>query len=296
MKNTPHAPVLIVLVSVTVLVEAASCQVNQQIDASAVDPPTTAPRVDNNPSSSLPLEPTSVVAPEVSPDVEQWLGKIERAASKIRTLQAKLRYDRTQGLVGDHQRRFGRLIYFTGPPARFVIHFDYLLVDRRLDREDRSYIFDGQWLIERYDKEKLFIRRQVAPAPQPGDDRSSADLLALGQGPFPLPVSQKKDQVLERFEVTLVEPADSDPANSVHFHLTPKHDHDHQLTQVDLWYDRDTLLPVRIATLDESENESVVEITQPKLNVAVDPAVVDTTAPQDLAWRVEVIPWSPDGP
>ena len=229
-----------------------------------------------------------------STDTDAWLDRIEQRAATIKTLHAKLRYDRTQQLVGDRQRRFGNLVYDAGPPGKFAVHFDRLLVDRRLDRDDRRYIFDGQWMVERYEQEKIFIKRQIAPPPdtQTHDKQPQTDPLALGDGPFVLPLTFDKAQLLKRFDVMLILPTDDDPSQSVHLHLTPKHSHDNRFTELDLWYDRETLLPVRARTIDDSENESVIDLTDVRVNEPIDPAVLDTTPPTTDDWRVEIKPWA----
>lgn len=219
---------------------------------------------------------------------EAWLEKIEQRAADITTLQAEVRYDRIQGLVGDSQRRFGSLVYVMGPPARFAVHFDLLLADTRLDRQDRRYIFDGQWLVERYDNEKLFIKRQIVPPPVPGEEARPPDVLALGAGPFAVPITQKKDEVLRQFEVAIVEPQEGDPENSVHLKLTPRFGKPTEFTEIDVWYNRESLLPLRVRTIDESENESVIQLSNVRLNDPVEPVLIDTAEPADPGWRVEV--------
>ncbi len=196
-------------------------------------------------------------------------------------------YDRIQRLVGDRQRRFGNLTYDAGPPARFAIHFDRLLVDQRLDRDERWYIFDGRWLVERYDQEKLMIKRETAPP----DADQPADPLALGSGPFALPVTLKKDVVLKRFDVSLIDPTKDDPPNSVHLRLSPKPTQPDDVYPVNLWYDRQTLLPVRVQTVDDSDNETLIQLNQLRANDPIDPATIDTSPPTDPSWRVEVKPW-----
>ena len=205
------------------------------------------------------------------------------------TLSAQLRYDRIQGLVGDRQRRFGALVYEAGPPGRFAVHFDRVLVDERLDRQDRWYVFDGVWLVERHEDQKLFMKRQVAP---PGGD--GADPLALGEGPIPIPITSKKDRVLKRFDVEVVAPTESDPVDTVHLRLAPKAGVGVDFESVDLWYGRQTLLPVRVRTVDDSENESVIDVSDAEVNGPVNRALLDTSEPRDPGWRVEVTPWERD--
>jgi len=220
------------------------------------------------------------------------LDRIEQQAAGVKSLHAELVYDRIQQLVGDRQRRFGSLIYQAGPPARFAVHFDRLLVDRRLDHDDRWYLFDGQWLVERYDDEKLMIKRQVVPPPTPGQPPKQANPLAFGTGPFALPISLKKQQVLKRFRTDLVAPAADDPPQpSHHLRLLPKPEYPSNFVEIDLWYDRQTLLPIRVRTLDDSQNQSLITLSKMQINEPVDPAAIDTTPPTEPGWRVEVKPW-----
>jgi hypothetical protein len=238
----------------------------------------------------IPLEETERSARVAAEDEAiKWLEKIEERSTSITGVVADLRYDRTQGLVGDTQKRFGSIVYRSGPPSRFAVHFDLIMADMRLDREDRWYIFDGQWFVERYDNEKLFIKRQLVPAPVEGVDGSyTPDALSLGAGPFAIPITQKKDVVLRRFKVAVVEPQEGDSENSFHLHLIPLVVRSGDITEVDLWYDQDSLLPIRVRTVDDSENESIVYLSNVRLNESVEAFQIDTAEPTEQGWRVEV--------
>ncbi|MEX0776368.1 MAG: hypothetical protein WD042_11745 [Phycisphaeraceae bacterium] len=219
------------------------------------------------------------------------LQRIEAKADDIKSLQATLRYDRIQGLVGDEQRRLGKLYYLAGPPARFAAQFDWLVYDRRRVPQDRSYIFDGVWLVEKIadEKPKKFIKRQVVP---PDADPAKVNPLALGAGPFAIPVNMKKDRVLERFQATIAQPHEKDPANSVHLHLVPRRPLRSGVTEVDLWYDQDSLLPLRVRTFEEeSENESIITLGEHKVNEEIDAKMIDTSEPKGDGWDVQVTPW-----
>lgn len=261
------------------LTMAIACQ-------TAAQPPTDSPTAGQAPQKSIPL---IGVSAERLPPEQELLRLIEMSTSTVRTLRAQLVYDRTQQLVGDRQRRFGTLVYEMGPPARFAVHFDRLLVDRRMDHDDRWYIFDGQWLAERYDDEKLFIKRQVVPPPSPGAEDIPPDPLALGAGPFALPIGLKREQVVKRFDVSLTPPANDD--SPFHLHLVPKPDYPSEFTEVDLWYERKRLLPTRVRTIDDSENETVVSLSQFRVNEPADTNVINTSPPSDPGWRIEIKPW-----
>ncbi len=265
---------------------------------------------EETPAPTTPEAPATPEAPETpeasqvetppSPEVLDILQRLEARSAELKTLQASLRYDRIQGLTGDKQRRFGTLYFVSGPPARFAAHFDRRLADRRIDKQDRWYIFDGTWLVEKLaDQEpKQFFKRQIVPPDAKPED---ANPLALGGGPFVMPINMKKDLVLARFHVELVAPdAEKDPpkadekdnAKLVHLHLTPKGQQRGEVSEIDLWYDGDQLLPRRVRTYDEdSENESVIDLTEHQVNKEIDAKVIDTTEPKGKGWDVVITPW-----
>ena len=216
----------------------------------------------------------------------EWLKRIGIKHAEARTLTAQLVYDRIQGMLGDTQRRLGKLVYEAGPPARFAVHFDRLLVDQRMVEQDRWYVFDGRWLVERLVTERQFLAYEVVP-PNAGP----VDPLAVGQGPFVVPISPNPQRLLERFDVTVVEAAEGDPANSLHLRLTPRPDRKSEFTRIDIWYDRESLLPVQVWTADESENESKVMLREVEVSAPVEASVFDTQPPKERGWDVQISPW-----
>jgi len=228
---------------------------------------------------------TRVVDPAAA---EAWLDKIEAKSKELKSIQADVIYDRNQVLQGDRQRRTGKLVCVTGPPAKFAVHFTNLIVDDRADKQDRWFLFDGQWLVERQDTEKLFMKRQIVP---PNAKPEQADPLRSGDGPFVLPITLEKERTLKRFSVVLEDPAKGDPANSVHLRLTPRDGTTSDYTRIDLWYDRDTLTPVRARTINDAEDESIIELRKSRINEPVDMKMFDVSEPKEEGWHVEVTPW-----
>lgn len=223
-------------------------------------------------------------ATAVSPEVRQWLERIEQRAREVRDLQARVRYESVDELLGSRQIRAGVLVYDAGPPARFAARFDRAVIDEQLRMQSRSYIFDGRWLAERHDDEKLFWRRELVPAGQEG-----RDLLRLGEGPFAVPLGLEADAVLERFEVELIEPADDDPARSVHLRLTPREHVRIDQEQIDLWYDRGTLLPIRAVTR-EQDTQSILTLSDVRINAGLEGQPFDTAPPAGSDWQVQIVP------
>ncbi len=258
-----------------------------------------------------------------------WLDRLEAAGRGLEGFRARVIYTREQPLLGDRQVRIGRLAYqpaerrsaddaetddgadadgadgsdaigndddadggnTDGRPAKFAIRFTHLQVGRGLRERPQYYIFDGQWLAEIHPDRRQFIKRQVVP---PG---RRYDPLKLGEGPFPLPLGQRRQQVLELFEVELVR-AEDDPADAVHLALTPRAEQAERLDyrRIDLWYDRDTLLPRRVRAEEPSGDLTIVELKDPRVGpIGSDEAAElfsTETPPAGSGWRVEVKPWS----
>lgn len=240
--------------------------------------------------------PAPIAAPQpaaqTSADAEQWLDRIEAKAKEVRTLEAKLNYITEQALLGDEQRRFGSLVYRAADaeaeePSKFRVAFDRVVVDEELKKENRAFIFDGRWLGERIedDEQKVFIRRQLVP-----DDEKAQDLLDVEGGPFVLPLNLRKDRVLRRFSVEVVPPAEGDPKNTVHLQLTPRPGADVDQQSIDMWFDRETLLPVKVVTIHADESVDTITLRDVKLNPKVDGKAFDTTPPRGREWEIEEKP------
>jgi len=221
----------------------------------------------------------------------ELLDKLEAKSKETKSLHATVRYDNIQGLARDQQTRFGKLVY-QAKPSRFALHVDSLRVDKTTRPSNRWYIFDGTWLVEKQADEKQFFKWQVVP---PGADPEKADPLAMGHGPFVVPVALRKDLVLARYFPEFV-PADAkDPKNSVHLKLTPLKGQRINFTELDLYYDKDTLLPMRARTVKRSSprdvEESIIDLSNVKINEPVEASQLDTSEPKESGWKVQVTPW-----
>lgn len=219
------------------------------------------------------------------------MDRVERETAKIKTLRAKVRYDRVQELQGDEQRRFGKLLFVAGPPAKFAVHFHLIIADDAPRKLDRWIIFDGEWLVERDNFGKKFVKTQVAP---PDAKKPRVDPLALGEGPFAMPIGAKKELILKRFNVKLVDPdEEEDPPDTVHLRLTAWPERDIEYDRIDLWYSRKTLLPVRASTRQTGSRDKHIFhlMGEPKVNGKTTADEIDTSAPKGRGWHVEVTPW-----
>lgn len=234
---------------------------------------------------------TTTVTKTAQTPAAKWLDRIEAKAKKIKTLSANVRYDRIQGLLGDTQRRWGTLIYKSGPPAEFSVHFDKLAVDRAARQQNRWFIYDGHWLAEKYSDQHIFIRHELVPK---GKKR---DLLALGKGPFVLPLDAQKKKIFKKYSVKVIDDAKHKKGsvleNTIHLQLTPKKNNQIKLTQIDLWYKRDTLWPVQATTHDQSKNVSVITLSHIKVNIKIGQDAFDTTPPTEPGWDIRIKRYQP---
>lgn len=129
-----------------------------------------------------------------------------------------------------------------------------VLFDKKIDARDRQvdekieYALDNGWLIDRDYQKRIEVRRQVL---RPGE---KINLLKLGEGPFPLPIGQKKEEVRKLFDAKLVKPSRDDDkslAGTSHVVLKPidKTQFARRFGAIDVWVDPKTGMPVRIETI-----------------------------------------------
>lgn len=269
----------------------------------------------------VPREPgAAALAPALHiDDADDLLRELEKADAGIDRLHARILYDRTFELAGDRQVRIGELWFVRDTPAsegeaaprRFAIEFSRLYVDRRLEDDPQIYVFDGEWLVEKRPVEKTFHKRQVVPAGQ------RFDPLKIGEGPLPIPIGQKREDIRSRFDASLLPPGDGleAPADAteedrlaaeqlrrevegtMQLRLVPLPDTDasDDFREIRLWYRRaedGTLLPRVARTVNTSGDVAIVKLVDIALNAKVEvrPDVFDTSTPAE-GWDVTITEW-----
>lgn len=254
---------------------------------------------------------------------DDLLTALETADAGLNTLAAGIRYDRTFEIAGDRQVREGNL-YFQArregdrADRKFAIRFDRLIVGARVREEVKEFVFDGEWLVEKLPGEKppMFTKRQVVP---PGE---RFDPLRIGEGPMPIPIGQRRADILSRYDAELVR-ADADldepelkafVKDSYQLKLTPRPDRpdEDEFSEIRLWYRRAAgeaggmLLPRMARTINRAGDESVVQLINVQVNTSIPEGVMatQTPGPKD-GWDVQIVPYrqglkeepaAPDGP
>lgn len=238
---------------------------------------------------------------------------LETAGNSIQTLTADLRYSRRLNELegGETQVRTGSLMFRTRPvsnpaPAQpadvknpdapavrreFQIDFVRLEIDGKARDDLQTFIFDGEWLVERYPDQKEIHRRQVVA---PGQ---IVDPLAIGEGPFPIPIGQKRDRILDRFDAYLADAGDGwgsagrpNWIDSVYqLILVPKRgtDEARQYRMIRLWYVKDSLLPRMVRAEEANDSLTEVLLLNVETNRPLPAGAFDTVLPPGWNERVD---------
>jgi len=242
----------------------------------------------------------SQATPPVSP-VHAALDSIETAGGDLRGLTADVAYRKDDALLGGGELRTGSMVYDANPEAtpRLAVNFEYRIDLGSNERraEKKQLIFDGGWLVERDEAAKQFIKRQIV---RPGD---TADPMRLG-GPFPLPIGQKRADVLRTFEVTMLDPPPDrfavpkpESLDLIGLHLVPRDGsaEAEDWASIDLWYDRATWLPIGVIATEVNGDQRRIRLTRPALHSVLpeeSEQLLSIEAPIE-GWSVDVQPWAP---
>lgn len=273
--------------------------------------PETAPPPQQAPSAEPIATPTPKPVGDFK-DAADLLGSLERADEGLDRFRANIRYDRVLDLEGESQLRLGELFFdrikaTSGKPVRrFAVRFDVFQVGTAKRDEQRLHVFDGTWYADKMPGEKKINRKEVVG---PGQ---SFDPMKLGEGPMPIPIGQKKDDILARYTAQLL-PADDGLSAAdatlksflegcVQVRLVPKAGAapgGDAFEEIRLWYrgtrpekmtakdnPADRLLPRAARTVSVNKDVSIVQLIGITVNegATIDPSIMDTTAPQ--GWEV----------
>ncbi len=255
------------------------------------------------PPATTQVVPVVTAPPTASAErVDRFLTELEASGATIKSYSGALALEKYDALVEESERRFGRVVLEKvvlekkDSAQRFAIYFDeFVDGSGRSDRSVDHWIYKDGWLCEQDHRNKSFTKRQIVA---PGE---SFDPLALGQGPIPIPIGQKKSEVLARFEVSEGElPADIPLLGSLQnvaaLKLIPRAGTSmaKETASVELFYDRLTLAPTGVVIREKNGNRTVARITRPVINGEVrdeDRALLEIPAPDPKEWTIDVRPW-----
>ncbi len=234
---------------------------------------------------------------------DAMLSALEKAGDNIRTLRANVIYDRVDAVSENRERRTGQIV-LTQDSQQLKSRTLAIMFDQFIDAsghaspQTQRFVFHGGWLFEFDDARHQLIARELVP---PGEQ---LDPLRIGEGPVPIPIGQKKDEVLRRFEVQLA-PLPEQPllkrlVNIQGLVMRPKLNAgvDPDLAEIYVWYDLGTLMPVAVAATTKGGDQKILLLTKLELNKELDvtaKALLATDPPattdKGAAWRCDVRPY-----
>lgn len=214
--------------------------------------------------------------------IDQVLDALDARGQGLTSFVANVKLTDTDAGLGDASSRTGKAWYQAGESPRMRVTFDKREANGRAVDEKVEYLLKGPDLIERTYRTKSQITHHVL---RPGE---KLNLLKLGEGPFPLPIGQKKEDVHAMFEVKKIDLKQGDSANTIHLQLIPKPStrFERKFKTLDVWVDLKDNMPRRIETLDR--NETTVRTTDLS-DVQINPKLSDsefTLPPIDGDWNL----------
>lgn len=245
--------------------------------------------------------------------VDELLDALETADRGMRTFTAGIRYTKVFAEIegGDRQTWQGMLYFDARPEApaagrdspgaeppptrkRFAVKFDTLIVGNRKRDETKHLIFDGEYLVEKNAAEKQFLKRRVVAKGE------RTDPLRIGEGPFPLPIGQRKSEILKRLSAELrpfedglehlTEQARARYADTVQLRLVPRAQarDARDLQEIRIWYRKSDLLPRLARTKSAEGSTAEVLLINQSVNGTIGAEVFNTDPPTDPGWEVDV--------
>ncbi len=199
-------------------------------------------------------EQTTTKPAAVDPEVEAILDRLEKAGQAIHDLQVAVRYQMLDLVIGDTIIKTGQILFRKEKPnPKFLIRFDETRQEDVRDRSKEWHLFDGRWYIEAHEKTKSIIKREIVP---PG---KHIEPFRIGKGPFPLPFGQKKQEILEHFDATLVPPKPGDPPRTDHLLCVPLKASSmaQEYKRLEFFVSRKVDLPVKIIAHRKSDDKQI---------------------------------------
>ena len=259
-------------------------------------PPTTTPTPALAPAPAPSPAPTTAPAPHFV-DADALLTAVERTADSLRDFRANITLETTDDVTGDTERRLGQLVFVQeeGKPAtrRFAVVFEkFIDGSGRMDERPVRYIYADGWLTEADFKQRTLVRRQLARAGE------QYDPLKPGEGPVPLPIGQRRADVLARFDASLATAPNStillkSARPMIGVRLKPKPGMaDRDLVEASVWYDAQSLVPVGVEAQRKS-GRTVVSLRDATMNGGIDAAqqaLLSLAEKVTTGWRVDERP------
>jgi len=211
--------------------------------------------------------------PALTPDsdLDTTLDALNARGQNLKDFSADVAIHTADNRTGEDTAQIGTVTFQNrnNGDSRIKVGFDKKESDngdhKITQKQKLDYVLEDGWLTDRDYQKKLEVRRQVL---KPGQ---KMNLLKLGEGPFPLPIGQDKDDVKKQFEASKIPAAADDPKDTVHIKLVPRpgSQFEKRFKQIDVFVDTKTNMPARIDTVEKAGTTRSTELKNVKLNTGV---------------------------
>ncbi len=226
------------------------------------------------PPSETEVEPSAKTAADAKPVadrkaaaddevVDQILTRLE--SRQIDDLKAKVIWESGDAInPAGTLKKMGEIWYRQDKPvAQFKVRFSRKIVAKRAIDLNEEHLFNGETYTELNEETKSVISRVIRDA----EDKRNP--YKVGEGAFPLPFGQRKEDILREFEVTRLLPTDKDPRNTDHLKLIPRKNtvSSQRYRAVEFWINKPDAepagLPVKVRTIEKSpaaDEQSYIDV------------------------------------
>ena len=198
------------------------------------------------------------------PAADKVLDALKQRGKDLKDFTADVSIAETDTTLGTEHLKVGKVWFqqLNNDETRIRVFFDKKKINGKMIEARHDYLLEGGTLIEmNFDKKEL-ARRQVL---KPGQKLNP---LKLGEGPFPLPIGQEREEVYKNFGVKKMASEKDDPANTEHVRLKPLVGtrFARKFLQIDVFV-AESGFPIRIVTLDKGgTTERTTDLTNLKIN------------------------------
>ena len=201
------------------------------------------------------------------PVVDKVLDALDKCGKDLTDFAADVSLAESDPSTGTDRLKIGKVWYqkLANDETRIHVIFDQKKSTGKFEKYQQEYLLEAGKLIEMNFEKKVQTRRQVL---KPGEKLNP---LKLGEGPFPLPIGQARDEVYKNFAVKLIAAQKDDPAKTTHLLLKPVTGtrFAKNIVQLDVFVN-ETGFPARIVTLDkDGSTERTTDLSNVKINGGV---------------------------
>ena len=199
-------------------------------------------------------------------DLDEILAKVEDANSRLKTMDADIKYSRVISLLDSEEVSLGYLQY--KKPKKLNLNF--------FPPRNEINVIDGTYIWIYHMKEKQVEKYQIS---SDMDSPQGMDIFDLGY-------EYTTEKAKENYSITLLEDISTDEEALYHIELIPKDTFESEYDRILLWVREGLWLPVQYQMF-ESDGEIIntIELS----NIQINPDIPDEIFVLDLPDDVEVL-------